>query len=388
MDEDDPVMWPSDDEESTEENEAPEEATSSEKSDDSSEEDSSGNDDTSDLAESELDPSDEPPSSDEPTPWTLPIRAAPILALQGEEVVEFPLSQHRNGLESTSLVMDEKLMRIVEARYDPDGVRRLNVRMALVKEHISGYSHTHLDLFQKLQGVWWGAIGFGVLMATSFAQGLLAIGGGAFVLAGVAGLLLTQLDLHRISFSDHGGRHDFYLSGWRQEPYLIHNSTALLGPAFVEFLRTSTLETQHIDAVIEAMAAPPQPAPTPVLAPAPEAPQPLPLPPPTTASNPTPHEASTPTGPPPASMPVGGPPVSTANALPAAPLPTPPAAAQTAPPPPVVLPPPPAPLPAPAPLPTPPPPAQLPPAPLPPALLPPPPSKAQMDEDALWDDLT
>jgi hypothetical protein len=45
-------------------------------------------------------------------------------------------------------------------------------------------------------------------------------------------------------------------------------------------------------------------------------------------------------------------------------------------------------LPAPASLPTPPPPAQLPPAPLPPAPLPPPVSKAQMDEDALWDDLT
>ena len=83
--------------------------------------------------------------------WTLPIRAAPILALQGEDVIEFPLSQHRSGLESTSLIMDDELMRIVEARYDPDGVRRLNVRMALVKEHISGYSHTHLDLFQKLQ---------------------------------------------------------------------------------------------------------------------------------------------------------------------------------------------------------------------------------------------
>ena len=68
---------------------------------------------------------------------------------QGEKVVEFPLSQHVNGLESTSLVMDDELMRIVEARYDADGVRRLNVRMALVKEHISGYSHTHLDLFQN-----------------------------------------------------------------------------------------------------------------------------------------------------------------------------------------------------------------------------------------------
>ena len=372
MDEDDTVMWPTDDDdESTKEEEVQEEAMASSESDVSNEEETSVVDETSDLAESELEPSDEPPSSDEPAPWTLPIRAAPILALQGEEVVEFPLSQHRNGLESTSLVMDEKLMRIVEARYDPDGVRRLNVRMALVKEHISGYSHTHLDLFQKLQGVWWGAIGFGVLMATSFAQGLLAIGGGAFVLAGVAGLLLTQLDLHRISFSDHGGRHDFYLSGWRQEPYLLHNSTALLGPAFVEFLRTSTLETQHIDAVIEAMAAPPQPAPAPV----PEPAQPIPLPPPADPA-------------PPASTPVGGPPVSTTNALPMAPLPPPPVAAQTAPPPPVALPVPPAPLPAPAPLPTPPPPAQLPPAPLPPALLPPPPSKAQMDEDALWDDLT
>lgn len=374
MDEDDTVMWPTDDDdESTKEDEVQEEAMPSSESDVSNEEETSVVDETSDLAESELEPFDEPPSSDEPAPWTLPIRAAPILALQGEEVVEFPLSQHRNGLESTSLVMDEKLMRIVEARYDPDGVRRLNVRMALVKEHISGYSHTHLDLFQKLQGVWWGAIGFGVLMATSFAQGLLAIGGGAFVLAGVAGLLLTQLDLHRISFSDHGGRHDFYLSGWRQEPYLLHNSTALLGPAFVEFLRTSTLETQHIDAVIEAMAAPPQPAPAPV--PVPEPAQPIPLPPPADPA-------------PPASTPVGGPPVSTTNALPMAPLPPPPVAAQTAPPPPVALPVPPAPLPAPAPLPTPPPPAQLPPAPLPPALLPPPPSKVQMDEDALWDDLT
>ena len=387
MDEDDPVMWPSDDDESTEESEAPDEAVPSGESDASTEEKSSIVDETSDLGEDALEPSNVSPTSDEPAPWALPIRAAPILALQGEDVVEFPLSQHRNGLESTSLIMDEILMRIVEARYDPDGVRRLNVRMALVKEHISGYSHTHLDLFQKLQGVWWGAIGFGVLMATSFAQGLLAIGGGAFVLAGVAGLLLTQLDLHRISFSDHGGRHDFYLSGWRQEPYLIHNSTALLGPAFVEFLRTSTLETQHIDAVIEAMATPPQPAPTP--APVPEAPQPHQLPPPANAPTNSPGVILPTTAPaPPGSASPSGPPSSTANALPTAPLPPPPVAAQTAPPPPVALPPPPAPLPAPASLPTPPPPAQLPPAPLPPAPLPPPVSKAQMDEDALWDDLT
>ena len=326
--------------------------------------------------------------------WTLPIRAAPILALQGEDVIEFPLSQHRSGLESTSLIMDDELMRIVEARYDPDGVRRLNVRMALVKEHISGYSHTHLDLFQKLQAVWWGAIGFGLVMATGFAQSILALGGGAFVLTGVAGLLMAQLDLHRLSFSDHGGRHDFYLSGWRQEPYLIHNSTALLGPAFVEFLRTSSLDTQHIDAVIKAMGAPAQPALELTSSPEPAATAALPVPveqdtslvPMSVVQPQTSVPSMVPAGPA-----ISGPPTSTTVSTPTSatmpPLPPPPAT--TTPPSPQPLPAPPAPITLPAaPLPPPPAPAVLPPAPLPPAPLPPPPSQAAVDEDALWDDLS
>ena len=335
-------------------------------------------DDASDVTSPE-------PAAEEP--WTLPIRAAPILALQGEDVVEFPLSQHRSGLESTSLIMDEKLMRIVEARYDPDGVRRLNVRMALVKEHISGYSHTHLDLFQKLRGVWWGAIGFGLVMATGFVQGLLVLGGGAFVLTGIAGLLMAQLDLHRISFSDHGGRHDFYLSGWRQEPYLIHNSTALLGPAFVEFLRTASLDTQHIDAVIKAMGAPAQPAPS--LASAPQPPMPAALP-DTAASEPSlvPMNVVNSSSSQPSALPAGpaisGPPTSTSVAAAMPPLPPPPGPATL--PKAVAAPPPPA-LPA-APLPPPIAPVVLPPAPLPPAPLPPPPAQATVDEDALWDELS
>ena len=316
--------------------------------------------------------------------WTFPVRAAPILALQGEDVVEFPLSQHLSGTESTSLVMDDHLMRIVEARYDSDGVRRLNVRMALVKEHISGYSHAHLDLFQKLRPVWWGAIGFGLVMATSFVQGLLAVGGGAFVLTGVAGLLMAQLDLHRISFSDHGGRHDFYLSGWRQEPYLIHNSTALLGPAFVDFLRTSEFDTQHIDAVLEAMRVRAQPAPVP----APPAEPALPAPPNVSPSLPLPPTPMTivQDAPAPAAA-SGGPPISTEQGGPPPALPPPPTA--VLPPPVNPQPTPPPPTMAPAPLPTPAPPVQLPPAPLPMAPLPPPPMPAsQVDEDALWNDLS
>ncbi len=335
--------------------------------------------------------------------WTLPIRAAPILALQGEDVVEFPLSQHVSGYESTSVVMDDELMRIVEARYDPDGVRRLSVRMVLVKEHISGYSHTHLDLFAKLQPVWWGSLGFGLFLATTIAQGLLALGGAAFILAGLAGMLMARLDLHRISFSDHGGRHDFYLSGWRQEPYLIHNSTALLGPAIVDFLRSGELTLEHIDAVVKSMGNPRQPEraltqppkptvvtalaePTPFVS---QEPQDHPLGPPTSsepsfngeappssAASPIDEQAMFPPPPPgppvmePIPPPPSGPPV--AQSVRALPPPPPPPVAEPMP----ALPPPPA------------PPVTLPPAPLPPAPLPPPPMMANVDEDALWDDLT
>ena len=383
MDDDDSFAWPADEQEAQADTNAEAEPTASseESVDDTTPSESDNVDETGDAAPAES-PADSLPGEETAEPssneqWTFPVRAAPILALQGEEVVEFPLSQHRNGTESTSLVMDDRLMRIVEARYDSDGVRRLNVRMALVKEHISGYSHTHLDLFQKLQPVWWGAIGFGLLMATGFAQSLLALGGGAFVLTGVAGLLMAQLDLHRISFSDHGGRHDFYLSGWRQEPYLIHNSTALLGPAFVDFLRTSELETKHIDAVIDAMAAPPQPAPA------------LPSPPPSPPTTPQlpPPPASVIVVPASAPAASAGPPISVDQTASSSPLPPPPSAPlpppvnpQMAPPPPTMVP---ASMPAPAT------PVQLPPAPLPPAPLPPPPpSKSQMDEDALWGDLS
>lgn len=260
--------------------------------------DDAQNETSAETAVSETENAD-PPSTEKTEPttptsaeWSFPVRAAPILALQGEDVTEFPLSQHLSGHESTSVVLDDRLLRVVEARYDEDGIRRLNVRMALMKDHISGYSHTHLDLFQRLMPVWWISILSGVLMGTALFQGWLALSGGLFVFAGVAGLLMGKLDLHRISFSDRGGRHDFYLSGWRQHPVLIHNSTALLGPAFADFLRTGTIETNHIDAVVASMEV--QSEPPTVAQASPQLPLTLPLPAPSVSSGTTP-EAATPT---------------------------------------------------------------------------------------------
>jgi len=328
----------------------------------------------------------------EPTGWSLPVRAAPILSEQGESVVEFPLSQHRSGRVSTSLVMDDHLLRLVEARLDDDGIRRLDVRMALVKAHLSGYSHTHLDLFQRMMPVWWTSLAAGLLMSTGLVQGWFALSGGLFAFAGLAGMLLAKLDLHRLSFSDHGGRHDFYLSGWGEDPHLIRNSTALLGPAFVDFLRTAELETAHIDAVVaslatEAVVLTPLPVSTGAL---PGAPRALPVP----SAPPTPQTAATSNtsemahGPAPTNAPMEEPTPSTSEASNKAP---PSSTVDTLPPGPSVNPPgPPASLPVPAPPPRsplpPPNPPVLPPAPLPPLPMPPSPA-VHSAEDALWDDL-
>ena len=324
------------------------------------------------------------------TDWALPVRAAPILLEQGEKVVEFPLSQHRSGRTSTSLVMDDHLLRLVEARLDDDGIRRLDVRMALVKAHLSGYSHTHLDLFQRMMPVWWTSLAAGLLMSTGLMQGWLALSGGLFAFAGVAGMLLAKLDLHRLSFSDHGGRHDFYLSGWGEDPQLIRNSMALLGPAFVDFLRGGELETAHIDAVVASLATEVKPQPV--------SPEALPN---TTRGLPVPA-APAPTPPDGVradsadSEPV--PPVAhqqqVAATVPETPAIAPPASPVQLPPPgpPVNPPGPPASLPAPRPLPParaplpPPNPPVLPPAPLPPMPLTPSPA-IRSAEDALWDDL-
>ena len=328
----------------------------------------------------------------ESTGWSLPVRAAPILSEQGESVVEFPLSQHRSGRISTSLVMDDHLLRLVEARLDDDGIRRLNVRMALVKAHLSGYSHTHLDLFQRMMPVWWTSLAAGLLMSTGLVQGWFALSGGLFAFAGIAGMLLAKLDLHRLSFSDHGGRHDFYLSGWGENPHLIRNSMALLGPAFVDFLRNGELETAHIDAVVaslatEAVVLTPLPVSTGAI---PGAPRALPVPsaPPTPRAATTPNTSELPHGPAPTKVPMEVPTPSTSEASNGS---SPSSTSGTSPPGPPVNPPgPPASLPVPAPPPRsplpPPNPPVLPPAPLPP--LPLPPSHAVPSvEDALWDDL-
>ena len=155
MDDDDSFAWPADEQEAQADTNAEAEPTapSAESVDDTTPSESGNVDETDDaaqvessadsLAGSETVDSVAEPSSNEQ--WTFPVRAAPILALQGEEVVEFPLSQHRNGTESTSLVMDDRLMRIVEGKV------RFRWRSSTQRSHGAG-ERTHFGVLAHPPG--------------------------------------------------------------------------------------------------------------------------------------------------------------------------------------------------------------------------------------------
>ena len=80
------------------------------------------------------------PQSDmiENIPWSLPIRSAPIMAQTRDIVQEFPLNESPDGLNSTSIVVNDDLIRIVEATYGEDGQRRLNVK-TVMKQKLTGF---------------------------------------------------------------------------------------------------------------------------------------------------------------------------------------------------------------------------------------------------------
>ena len=96
--------------------------------------------------------------------WTLPVRVAPVMAISGEEVKEFPLNESIDGRRNTSLIISDNLIRIIQVTYDDDGQRRLNVKTVL-KNELTGFTHSHNELMHNHQWMWISAI-FGGLVAT------------------------------------------------------------------------------------------------------------------------------------------------------------------------------------------------------------------------------
>ena len=185
-------------------------------------------------------------------PWSLPIRSAPIMAQTGDIVQEFPLNESPDGLSSTSIVVNKNLIRIVEANYGEDGQRRLNVK-TVMKQGLTGFSHTHNELMHKHQWLWivafFAGLGFSFIAQLSmFGQLLLGIG--------LIGWIYMHLEVHNLEFSTHGSKHKVTFTGYGSNRAMFRASMALIGPTMAKYIETGDLDTKSIDDLHEALAKP------------------------------------------------------------------------------------------------------------------------------------
>ncbi len=324
---DEPATWPDDDEDPFAPVESTEEIADEEVIEDSI------TDDENAIKEVE---SQENPSevTDTSTDWSLPVRVAPVLALSGEKVAEYPLNESPDGRKNTSLIVSDGLIRIIEVSYDDDGQRRLNVK-AVFKNELTGFSHNHNELMHKHQWMWLTALFAG--LATSFIP-FFGFVGQFLIATGVIGWVYMHLEVHTLEFSTSGSKHKVAFTGYGSNRPAFRASMALIGPTIAKYMEAGEFDTDSINNLHKSLAAPaPQVPPvviddhsTPSLLegspantlqgppasktepqmdeaqsplPPPPAPQEMPSPPPPTSLPPPPAPQEMPTPPPPTSLP-------------------------------------------------------------------------------------
>ena len=322
-----PATWPDDDEDPFAPAESAEEITNDEVIEETITDDASA---VEEIVKPENSSAVNEPSAD----WSLPVRVAPVLALSGEKVAEYPLNESPDGRKNTSLIVSDDLIRIIEVSYDDDGQRRLNVK-AVFKNELTGFSHNHNELMHKHQWMWLTALFAG--LATSFIP-FLGFVGQFLIATGVIGWVYMHLEVHTLEFSTSGSKHKVAFTGYGSNRSAFRASMALIGPTIAKYMETGEFDTDSINNLHKSLAAPPPQLPpviiddqaTPMLSeggPAntlqgppvtkmepqideaqplllsPPASQEMPTPPPPTSLPPPPEPQEMPTPPPPTSLP-------------------------------------------------------------------------------------
>ena len=242
---DEPATWPDDDEDPFAPVESTEEIADEEVIEDSI------TDDENAIKEVE---SQENPSAvtDTSTDWSLPVRVAPVLALSGEKVAEYPLNESPDGRKNTSLIVSDGLIRIIEVSYDDDGQRRLNVK-AVFKNELTGFSHNHNELMHKHQWMWLTALFAG--LATSFIP-FFGFVGQFLIATGVIGWVYMHLEVHTLEFSTSGSKHKVAFTGYGSNRPAFRASMALIGPTIAKYMEAGEFDTDSINNLHKSLAAP------------------------------------------------------------------------------------------------------------------------------------
>ena len=187
-------------------------------------------------------------------PWTLPVRVAPVLAMSGEDAAEYPLNESPDGRKNTSLIVTDNLIRIIEVTYDDDGQRRLNVK-AVLKNELTGFSHSHNELMHKHQWMW--ITSFLVGLATLFVP-FIGFLGQILLAVGIIGWTYMHLEVHNLEFSTSGSKHKVTFTGYGSNRPMFRASMALLGPTIAKYMDTGEFDTESIISLHESLVIPTQ----------------------------------------------------------------------------------------------------------------------------------
>ena len=176
--------------------------------------------------------------------FALPIRAKPLFHNNHEEVEEFPLSESKDGLNSTSIVVGNGLFRIVETTLHQDGVPRIDVQLVMDAE-LTGFQHIIEKSSSIEYGLSFGSAFLGILLM--LIQGLTSsvFGLGLFLLG--LKFLPTHLERHRLVFSSCGNSHEIEFGTWNIFTPGFRASMALIGPTMADYMRIGVFDASEIN---------------------------------------------------------------------------------------------------------------------------------------------
>ena len=190
----------------------------------------------------------------------LPIRAKPLFLNNDEDVVEFTISESKDGLESTSIIVGEGLFRIVETKMHQDGVPRIDLKMVLDSE-LTGFQHLVEKPSVADVGISGGLFLFGLMMCLFPFQFTMILGVSA-ILLGIKSAP-QYLEKHRLVFSSCGSTHTFDLDLIGVFKPTFRASMALIGPTLAEYMKTGEIDSTTIDELHSGLRTP-IPAPQPL----------------------------------------------------------------------------------------------------------------------------
>lgn len=195
----------------------------------------------------------------------LPIRAKPLFLNNDEKVVEFTLTESKDGRESTSIIVGEGLFRIVETKMHQDGVPRIDLKVALDSE-LTGFQHIVEKPTKVEMGVSGGLFFVGLILCLFPFQMTMILGISA-ILFGIK-YAPTYLENHRLVFSSCGSTHVFDIDLIGVFKPTFRASMALIGPTLAGYMKTGEIDSTSIDELHASLRSPiPAPQPMQIAAP-------------------------------------------------------------------------------------------------------------------------